>query len=90
MRLVQQPLAVLCGGSRRVVRRRAAQGIGGALLAEVLGRVIAVTEMVAARFVVVDAIDEQAAGSYAHHGFRQIPGSRRLVQKVSDSAAALS
>lgn len=66
------------------------QGIGGALLAEALGRVIAVTEMVAARFVVVDAIDEQAASFYAHHGFRRIPGSLRLVQKVSDIAAALS
>ena len=60
------------------------------LLAEALGRVIAATETVAARFVVVDPIDEQAAGFYAHHGFRRIPGSLRLVQKVSDIAAALS
>jgi GNAT superfamily N-acetyltransferase len=66
------------------------QRTGGALLAEALGRVIAATETVAARFVVVDAIDEQAAGFYAHHGFRRIPGSLRLVQKVSDIAAALS
>lgn len=66
------------------------EGTGGALLAEALGRVIAATKTVAARFVVVDAIDEQAAGFYAHHGFRRIPGSLRLVQKVSDIAAALS
>jgi GNAT superfamily N-acetyltransferase len=65
------------------------QGIGGALLAEALGRVLAVTETVAARFVVVDAIDEGAAGFYSHHGFRRIPGTLRPVQKVSDIAAAL-
>jgi len=39
---------------------------------------------------VVDAIDEQVAGFYAHHGFQQIPGTLRLVQKVSDIGAALS
>lgn len=66
------------------------QGLGAALLAEALQRVVAVTETVAARFVVVDAIDEPAAGFYEHHGFRRIPGTRRLVQKVSDIAAALS
>jgi GNAT superfamily N-acetyltransferase len=65
------------------------QGLGGALLARALGRVVAATDTVAARFVVV-AIDERAATFYGHHGFRPIPGSLRLVQKVSDIAAALS
>lgn len=66
------------------------RGIGSALLAEALGRVLSVTEAVGARFVVVDAIDEDAAAFYVHHGFRRIPGTLRLVQKVSDVAAALS
>jgi len=66
------------------------QGMGGALLAEALGRALAVTETVAARFVVGDAIDERAVGFYTHHGFRRIPGTLRLVQKVSEIAAALS
>ena len=65
------------------------QRLGGALLAEALARVLAATETVAARFVVVDAIDEHAAAFYEHHGFRRIPGTLRLVQKVSDIAAAL-
>jgi predicted N-acetyltransferase YhbS len=56
-----------------------AQGLGGALLAEALERVLAATETVAARFVVVDAIDEQAAGFYEHHGFRRIPETQRLL-----------
>jgi GNAT superfamily N-acetyltransferase len=65
------------------------QGLGGALLAEALGRVVAVTDTVAARFAVVDAIDEKAAAFYEHHGFRRIPETLRLVQKVADIAAAL-
>jgi GNAT superfamily N-acetyltransferase len=65
------------------------QGLGGVLLSEALGRIVAATEVIAARFVVVDAIDETAAGFYQHHGFRPIPGSLRLIQKVSDIAAAL-
>lgn len=64
-------------------------GIGSLLLADALERVVAATEVVAARFVVVDAIDEQAANFYEHHGFRAVPGTSRLVQKMSDVAAAL-
>ena len=66
------------------------QGLGGALLADALERIVAATETVAARFVVVDAIDDAAAAFYAHHGFRQVPETRRLVQKITDVEAALS
>jgi GNAT superfamily N-acetyltransferase len=65
------------------------QRLGGALLAEALTRVLAASQTVAARLVVVDAIDEHAAAFYEHHGFRRMPGTLRLVQKVSDIAAAL-
>jgi hypothetical protein len=44
---------------------------------------------VAARFAVVDAIDEPAATFCEHHGFRRIPETSRLVQKISDIAAAI-
>lgn len=65
------------------------QGLGGALLADALQRIVVATEVVAARFVVVDAIDQGAHGFYLHHGFREIPGSMRLIQKISDIAAAV-
>jgi GNAT superfamily N-acetyltransferase len=65
------------------------QGLGGALLAEALQRALSVSETVAARFVVVDALDEDAVGFYVHHGFRRIPGTLRLLQKMADIAAAL-
>jgi GNAT superfamily N-acetyltransferase len=64
-------------------------GNGGALLAEALARIVVATDSVAARFVVVDALHEKAAGFYQHHGFRRIPDTLRLIQKVSDIAAAL-
>jgi GNAT superfamily N-acetyltransferase len=65
------------------------QGMGGVLLADALTRVVIATQTVAARFVVVDAIDEAAAAFYEHHGFRRIPETARLVQRISDVAAAL-
>lgn len=64
-------------------------GAGGALLADALGRIVVATQTVAARFVAVDALHEQAATFYEHHGFRRIPGTLRLVQKLSDIAAAI-
>jgi GNAT superfamily N-acetyltransferase len=65
------------------------QGLGSVLLADALSRVVAATQTVAARFVVVDAINEPAVTFYQRFGFRRVPGTARLVQKVSDIAAAL-
>ena len=63
------------------------RGFGGALLADALSRIVAATDIVAARFVVVDAIDARAADFYAHYGFQAIVGTNRLVRKISDIAA---
>lgn len=34
------------------------------------------TKVVAARFVVVDVIDDSATRFYEHHGFKAIPGTK--------------
>jgi len=65
------------------------QGLGGVLLADALERIVVATQIVAARIVVVDALHERAAAFYEHYGFKRIPGTLRLVQKISDVAAAL-
>lgn len=65
------------------------QGLGGVLLVDALSRIVVATRSVAARVVVVDALHEPAATCYEHHGFKRVPGSLRLVQQVSDVAAAL-
>ena len=65
------------------------QGLGGQLLRDALERAVEASERAAARLVVVDAIDDQAFAFYQHFGFDAIPGSRRLVRKVSEVAAGL-
>jgi GNAT superfamily N-acetyltransferase len=66
------------------------QGLGGELLLDALSRAVQASDVAAARLVVVDAIDEAAVAFYEHHGFTAVPGNRqRLVQKISDIAAAL-
>jgi GNAT superfamily N-acetyltransferase len=76
----------------RLAVDRSAQGagVGGAVLADALGRVVEATSIVAARFLVVDALHERAATFYEHHGFTRIPDTLRLIQKISDIAAALA
>ena len=65
-------------------------GLGGELLWDALTRVRSASDIAAARLVVVDAISEEVASFYQHHGFTPIPNNpNRLVQKLSNIAAAL-
>ena len=64
---------------------------GAELLRDALSRAVAANRQAAARLVVVDAVDDQSASFYRHHGFEPIPeNSRRRVQKMSDIELALS
>lgn len=64
-------------------------GYGAVLVADALERIVTATRVVAARVVVVDAREETVAQFYERLGFRRIPGSLRLVQKIADVEAAL-
>ena len=64
------------------------QNLGEILLADALGRVLDATRTVGARFVAVDALHETAAAFYERFGFRRVPDSLLLVQKVADIRAA--
>lgn len=66
------------------------QGLGAVLVADALQRVVDATRTVAARLVVVDALHERVARFYETLGFRRIPASLLLVQKVADIESALS
>jgi GNAT superfamily N-acetyltransferase len=66
------------------------QGLGGALLADALERAALAARNVGARFAVVDALHEPAGAFYEHHGFKRIPGTLRLVQKMSSIEASLA
>ena len=64
-------------------------GLGAVLVADALERIVEATRTVASRVVIVDALAEPVARFYQTLGFRRIPGSRRLAQKITDIAAAL-
>ncbi|AEF35249.1 acetyltransferase (GNAT) family protein [Mycolicibacter sinensis] len=63
--------------------------MGGPLLFDAYHRVSAATHTVAARYLVVDAIDHDAARFYEHYGFPRSPAepSLRMVRKLSDIQA---
>jgi ribosomal protein S18 acetylase RimI-like enzyme len=56
------------------------------LLADAVRRVIAATDNVAVVLLVVDAVDEAAAGFYERYGFQRAPGGGRLrlLARVKD------
>jgi GNAT superfamily N-acetyltransferase len=65
------------------------QGLGQVLVADALTRIVEATQTVGARLVVVDALHESVARFYESLGFRRVPDSLRLVQKLTDIEAAL-
>ena len=64
------------------------QNLGELLLTNALARIVEATRTVSAHLVVVDALHEKVAAFYEHLGFRRIPNSLLLVQKVADISAA--
>jgi GNAT superfamily N-acetyltransferase len=66
-------------GRLAVAKDSQGQGLGSILLADALRRAFESASSVGACMVVVDALDETAAGFYAAHGFVRLPDSLRLV-----------
>jgi GNAT superfamily N-acetyltransferase len=62
-------------------------GLGGILLHDALSRAVAASQQAGGRYVVVDAIDDNARRFYEHYGFTATPRPGRLVRKVSDIEA---
>ena len=67
------PVGMVLVARLAVHRLHQGEGHGGLLFAEALRKAVAAGEAAAARLVVVDAIDDQAATFYAHHGFGNAP-----------------
>jgi GNAT superfamily N-acetyltransferase len=68
------------------------QGFGRDLLLDALTRCVRAGEVVAARYVVVDAVDEAARSFYEKYGFQQIPGTdgTRFLRRLKDIAADMA
>lgn len=68
------------------------RGLGGHLLFDAYHRVLAATHTVAARYLVVDAIEDDAARFYEHYGFLLSPTepSLRMVRNLGDIQADIA
>ena len=82
------PVPVLVLARLALDRSEQGRGLGADLLRDALIRAVAGARQYGARAVVVDAINERAAGFYARHGFVVLTG-RRLYRRVSDIERAL-
>ncbi len=84
------PVGMVLLARLAVDRREQGRGLGGTLLAEALRKALAAGEAAAARLVVVDAIDEDAARFYERYGFVPAPEHRlRLYRRMKDIARSL-
>jgi GNAT superfamily N-acetyltransferase len=69
-------------GRLAVAKDRQGQRLGSILLADALLRAFESASTVGSSAVVVDALDEAAAGFYGAHGFVRLPDSLRLVMPM--------
>ncbi len=69
-------------GRLAVAKDRQGQRLGSVLLADALQRAFESASTVGSSMVIVDALDEAAAGFYAAHGFVRLPDSLRLVMPM--------
>ena len=81
----RHPIPTILIAGLAVDRRHQRQGMGSRLLAEALRRSVQASDAAAARLIVVDAIDQQAAQFYSRWGFIAVPENPlRLFRKTAD------
>jgi GNAT superfamily N-acetyltransferase len=84
------PIPTILIARLAIDRRHQARQLGSRLLAEALRLAVTASDAAAARLVVVDAIDERAAGFYRTRGFIDVPENPlRLHRKVSEIRSSL-
>ena len=89
-RMPRYPIPTVLIARLAVARRYQRQKPGSRLLAEALRLAVAASDTAAARLVVVDAVDDQAATFYRRWGFIDIPENpHRLFRKISDIRISL-
>ena len=75
-------------GRLAVAKAHQGHGFGAVLLADALQRAFDSASTVGSSMVMVDALDETAAGFYAAHGFVRLPDSVRLVLPMRMAAGS--
>lgn len=85
------PLPTILIARLAVAREWQGRRLGSRLLAEALRMAVGASDAVAARLVVVDAIDEATAAFYRRWGFVDLPENPlRLHRKISDVRRSLA
>lgn len=88
--LLGYPVGAVLLARLAVNRADQGHGIGALLLAEALRKAVAAGEPAAARLVIVDAIDDEVAAFYRHHGFVLAPEHPlRLYRHLKDIQISL-
>lgn len=86
----RHPLPTILIARLAIDRRDQRQRLGSRLLADALRLAVQASDTVAARLVVVDAIDDEAAAFYRRWGFIDVPENpHRLFRKISDIRTTL-
>lgn len=89
--LPNSPVSAVIVARLAVSATRQGSGLGAQLLAEALRLAVAAGETVAARLVIVDALDETAAKFSQRFGFVALPEHPlRLYRRIKDIRASLS
>jgi len=76
-------------GKLALDRRLQGQGLARVLIADAVRIAVRASESVAARFLVVDAVDDHAASVYESCGFSRVDGMR-LLARLDDLRAAVA
>jgi GNAT superfamily N-acetyltransferase len=89
--LANHPIGVILLARLAVDRTQQGTGLGKALLADALSRALEACDAIAARAVLVHAIDEQAVAFYRKFGFESSPlDPKQLMLLMKDLRAALT
>jgi predicted N-acetyltransferase YhbS len=84
------PVAMVLLARLAVDQSQQGKGLGAMLLAEALRKAVAAGEVAAARLIVVDAVDDNAAAFYQRYGFIQAPENPlRFYRRMKDVRASL-
>lgn len=84
------PVGIVLLARLAIERDEQGKGLGSLLLSEALRKAVAAGDAAAARLVVVDAVDDDAARFYERHGFVATPEHpRRLYRRTKDIRRSL-
>jgi predicted GNAT family N-acyltransferase len=72
-------------GRLAVTKSESGKGLGGELVVDAIHRSLTHAASVGTSVIMVDPIDEQAAGFYKKFMFKRLPDSRRMILRIDEN-----